>query len=95
MGGVFGLLVGVLVLRLRRTYLALFTIGFSEILRVALNAEIDITEGPNGLELAPLFPKGIHLFGLYFGPANKIPPYYAMLALFLGSTSPLPASTPS
>jgi branched-chain amino acid transport system permease protein len=85
MGGVFGLLVGVLVLRLRRTYLALFTIGFSEILRVALNAEIDITEGPNGLELAPLFPKGVHLFGLYFGPANKIPPYYAMLALFLGS----------
>ena len=85
MGGVFGLLIGVLVLRLRRTYLALFTIGFSEILRVALNAEIDITEGPNGLELAPLFPKGIHLFGLYFGPANKIPPYYAMLALFLAS----------
>jgi len=85
MGGVFGFLVGVLVLRLRRTYLALFTIGFSEILRVALNAEIDITEGPNGLELAPLFPKGVHLFGLYFGPANKIPPYYAMLALFLGS----------
>jgi branched-chain amino acid transport system permease protein len=84
-GGVFGLLVGVLVLRLRRTYLALFTIGFSEILRVALNAEIDITEGPNGLELAPLFPKGVHLFGLYFGPANKIPPYYVMLALFLGS----------
>ncbi|HID65050.1 MAG TPA: branched-chain amino acid ABC transporter permease [Anaerolineae bacterium] len=85
LGGVFGLLVGVLVLRLRRTYLALFTIGFSEILRVALNAEIDITEGPNGLELAPLFPKGVHLFGLYFGPANKIPPYYVMLALFLSS----------
>jgi branched-chain amino acid transport system permease protein len=84
-GGVFGFLVGVLVLRLRRTYLALFTIGFSEILRVALNAEIDITEGPNGLELAPLFPKGVHLFGLYFGPANKVPPYYVMLALFLGS----------
>jgi len=84
-GGVFGFLVGVLVLRLRRTYLALFTIGFSEILRVALNAEIDITEGPNGLELAPLFPKGVHLFGLYFDRTNKIPPYYMMLALFLGS----------
>jgi branched-chain amino acid transport system permease protein len=84
-GGVFGFLVGVLVLRLRRTYLALFTIGFSEILRVALNAEIDITEGPNGLELAPLFPKGVHLFGLYFDRTNKILPYYMMLALFLGS----------
>jgi branched-chain amino acid transport system permease protein len=64
MGGIFGLLIGVLVLRLRRTYLALFTIGFSEILRIAINAEIDLTSGPNGLELAPLFPQGIQLFGL-------------------------------
>ncbi len=85
MGGIFGFLVGVLVLRLRRTYLALFTIGFSEIVRTSLNAEIDITNGPNGLELAPLFPKGIHLFGFYFSAVNKIPPYYAMLGLFLVS----------
>lgn len=85
MGGIFGLLIGVLVLRLRRTYLALFTIGFSEILRVALNAEIDLTNGPNGLELAPLFPRGVHVAGFYFGPADKIPPYYAMLGLFLVS----------
>jgi branched-chain amino acid transport system permease protein len=85
MGGIFGLLIGVLVLRLRRTYLALFTIGFSEILRTALNAEIDITAGPNGLELAPLFPKGVHLLGYYFNSINKVPPYYVMLALFLVS----------
>jgi branched-chain amino acid transport system permease protein len=85
MGGIFGFLIGVLVLRLRRTYLALFTIGFSEILRTALNAEIDITDGPNGLELAPLFPKGVHLFGFYFDPTHKILPYYTMLALFLVS----------
>jgi branched-chain amino acid transport system permease protein len=85
MGGIFGFLIGVLVLRLRRTYLALFTIGFSEILRTALNAEIDITQGPNGLELAPLFPKGVHLFGYYFSSVNKVPPYYVMLALFLVS----------
>ncbi len=85
MGGIFGLLVGVLVLRLRRTYLALFTIGFSEIVRVTFNAEIDITNGPNGLELAPLFPNGVHLFGFYFNSANKIPPYYVMLMLFLVS----------
>jgi branched-chain amino acid transport system permease protein len=84
-GGIFGFLIGFLVLRLRRTYLALFTIGFSEIVRIMLNAEIEFTGGPNGLELAPLFPKGIHLFGFYFGPANKIPPYYVMLALFLGA----------
>jgi len=85
MGGLFGLLVGMLVLRLRRTYLALFTIGFSEIIRVALNAEIDITDGPNGLELMPLFPDGLNIFGFAFGPADKIPPYYAMLLLFLVS----------
>jgi branched-chain amino acid transport system permease protein len=83
MGGIFGLLVGVLVLRLRRTYLALFTIGFSEIVRIALNAEIDITDGPNGLELVPLFPTGVEIFGFSFGPADKIPPYYVMLLLFL------------
>lgn len=85
MGGVFGFLVGVLVLRLRTVYLALFTIGFSEIVRVALNAEIDITNGPNGLELAPLFPRGIHVLGKTFGPADKLPPYYAMLGLLLVS----------
>ncbi len=85
MGAVFGLLVGVLVLRLRRTYLALFTIGFSEIVRVALNAEISITNGPNGLELPPLFPQGITILGHTFGPENKLPPYYVMLLLFLVS----------
>jgi branched-chain amino acid transport system permease protein len=84
-GGIFGFLIGFLVLRLRRTYLALFTIGFSEIVRITLNAEIELTGGPNGLELAPLFPDGIYLFGFYFSPTNKIPPYYAMLALFLGA----------
>ncbi|HEX9921843.1 MAG TPA: branched-chain amino acid ABC transporter permease [Anaerolineae bacterium] len=83
MGGVFGFLVGVLVLRLRRTYLALFTIGFSEIVRIAINAEIDLTDGPNGLELIPLFPSGFHMFGFDFSPTDKVPPYYVMLLVFL------------
>jgi len=82
-GGFFGLLVGVLVLRLRAAYLALFTIGFSEIVRVALNAEINITDGPNGLELPPLFPRGVHILGHSFAPTDKLPPYYVMLLLFL------------
>ncbi len=85
LGGIFGWLIGVLVLRLRRTYLALFTIGFSEILRVAINAEIDITDGPNGLELDPLFPNGLTLFGRYFEPTDKLPPYFVMLGLFVVS----------
>jgi branched-chain amino acid transport system permease protein len=81
MGGVFGLLVGALVLRLRRTYLALFTIGFSEIIRIMLNAEIAVTDGPNGLSLPPLFPSGI---GPY-SEVDKIPPYMVMMILFVGS----------
>jgi branched-chain amino acid transport system permease protein len=85
MGAVFGLLVGWLVLRLRSVYLALFTIGFSEILRAVISAEIHITEGQSGLQMRPLFPDGLNLFGLYFGPANKIPPYYLMLLLLLFS----------
>ena len=79
MGAIFGLLVGWLVLRLRSTYLALFTIGFSEILRASISAEIPITEGQSGLELVPLFPVGV----LGFSSTSKIPPYYAMLLLFL------------
>lgn len=83
MGGLFGLIIGAMVLRLRSTYLALFTIGFSEILRATISAEIDITQGQSGMELPPLFPQGLTVGGMFFGPADKIPPYYIMLVLFL------------
>jgi len=82
-GGLFGLLIGALVLRLRRTYLALFTIAFAEILRTAINAERDITGGPGGLKLSPLFPNGVTLLGHEFTAADKLPPYLVMLGLFL------------
>ena len=82
-GGLFGLLIGALVLRLRRTYLALFTIAFAEILRTAVNAERDITGGPGGLKLDPLFPNGVTLLGHTFDPADKLPSYLVMLGLFL------------
>jgi branched-chain amino acid transport system permease protein len=78
-GAVFGLLVGYLVLRLRSTYLALFTIGFSEILRAVISAEIAITQGQAGMELPPLFPQGV----LDYSSTDKIPPYYVMLILFI------------
>lgn len=84
-GGLFGLLVGGLVLRLRAAYLALFTVGFSEIIRAAIGAEIPITRGQAGLELAPLFPHGVSLFGHFYDAAAKLPPYYVMLFLFLVS----------
>jgi branched-chain amino acid transport system permease protein len=85
LGGGVGFLIGALVLRLRAAYLALFTVGFSEILRAVLNAEIPVTRGQAGLSLSPLFPDGITLFGVTYTAADKLPPYYAMLLLFLAS----------
>ncbi len=82
-GGIAGFLVGMLVLRLRAAYLALFTLGFSEIVKAVVSAEIEVTRGQAGLELPPLFPNGIRVFGEYFGPTSKIPPYYAMFGLLL------------
>ncbi|MDD3826297.1 MAG: branched-chain amino acid ABC transporter permease [Anaerolineae bacterium] len=73
--GLAGLAIGALVLRFKATYLALFTIAFSEILRIVLKAEADITRGDLGLSLAPLFGNTI----------SKAPYYYTMLAILLGS----------
>jgi len=83
MGGIFGLLIGLLVLPLRAAYLALFTLGFSEILRAAISAEIAITRGQAGIELPYLFDTGITLFGRHFDKTDKLPPYFIMLFLLL------------
>jgi branched-chain amino acid transport system permease protein len=83
LGGIFGLLIGALVLRLRTAYLALLTIGFSEILRAAISAEISITRGQAGLRLKPLFSGGLTVFGTTYSAIDKVPPYYLMLFLFL------------
>ena len=83
MGGIFGLLIGILVLPLRAAYLALFTLGFSEILRAAISAEIAITRGQAGIELPYLFDSGITLFGHHFDKTDKLPPYFVMFFLLL------------
>jgi branched-chain amino acid transport system permease protein len=54
-----------LVLRLRAAYLALFTLGFAEILKAIISAEIEITRGQAGLELPPLFPNGVTILGTF------------------------------
>ncbi len=72
LAGLFGLIIGALTLRLRRTYLALFTIAFSEILRLTLMAEHKITEGPDGLPMEPLV-----------NTTSKVPPYYIHLAMLV------------
>ena len=84
-GGGAGWLIGTLVLRLRAAYLALFTVGLSEILRAVLSAEIWLTRGQAGMPMTPLFPDGVTLFGTTYGPAAKLPAYYVMLALFFAT----------
>ncbi len=72
LAGFVGLLIGILCLRMRGVYLALFTIAFSEVLRLSLNGELKITGGPNGLKLPPLI-----------NTTSRVPYYYLMLGLFL------------
>ncbi len=74
LSGFVGLVIGWLCLRLRRTYLALFTIAFAEIFRLMVNAELDMTGGPMGLYMDPLL-----------NTTSYIPYYYIMLALLLAS----------
>jgi branched-chain amino acid transport system permease protein len=74
MAGLVGLIIGILCLRLRAAYLALFTIAFSEILRIWLLTEFQFTEGSNGLRLEKLW-EGI----------SGVQEYYVMLFLLLGS----------
>ncbi len=74
--GIFGVLLGLPVLRMRPDYLALVTMGFGEIVRIALN-NFDFTGGPNGLgpiprAIVPLL--GIKLY-------QPIHFYYLVLAL--------------
>ena len=52
--GAVGFVVGWLLLRLRSSYLALFTIAFSELFRIVMLTEYDYTGGSNGLSLRPL-----------------------------------------
>ncbi len=83
MGGLFGFLIGLLVLRLRAAYLALFTLGFAEILKATISAEIDVTRGQAGLETPSLFENGITLFGHAYSRTDKLPPYFVFFFMLL------------
>lgn len=74
LAGFVGLLIGYLCLRLRKTYLALFTIAFAEIVRLVINAELDLTGGPMGL-----------YFDGLIATTSYVPYYYLMLGLLLAS----------
>jgi branched-chain amino acid transport system permease protein len=71
---VMGALIGTLVLRLSGPYLALFTLAFSEIFRLILIAEDEITRGSLGLPTASLF-----------SGSSDLPYYYLGLGLMVAS----------
>ncbi|MCF3962260.1 branched-chain amino acid ABC transporter permease [Streptomyces fuscigenes] len=70
---VFGVLIGAPTLRLRGDYLAIVTLGFGEIFRIAVNnldgsSGPDVTNGPNGISNIP----DLKLFGFNFGEGHDI-----------------------
>lgn len=71
---VAGALIGWLVLRLSGPYLALFTLAISEIFRLILVAEQELTRGSLGLQVPALFPG-----------RSDVPYYYLGLGLVVGS----------
>ncbi|MDR0576480.1 MAG: high-affinity branched-chain amino acid ABC transporter permease LivM [Candidatus Accumulibacter sp.] len=74
---VFGLALGWPCLRLRGDYLAIVTLGFGEIVRVALVNWTDFSGGPNGISSIPR----PSFFGLPFAPSGDAPTFAASFGL--------------
>jgi branched-chain amino acid transport system permease protein len=89
---IFGVLLGAPTLKLRGDYLAIVTLGFGEIIRIFLNnlnAPVNITNGPQGVNLIDPFRVGGLSFaraevvgGVYFSGPQKY--YYVLLLLTIG-----------
>lgn len=75
LSGVVGVILGVMVLRLRAIYLAIATWGFAETLRISLAAAYDLTRGDLGLSVPTLL-----------GNLDPAPYYYIFLGLAAGCT---------
>lgn len=78
---IFGILLGIPVLRLRGDYLAIVTLGFGEIIRLVMENWSEVTQGPRGI---PDIPKPQLPVELDFGQM-QIFLYFLMLALCLGT----------
>ena len=70
-----GGLIGWVCLRMSGPYLAIFTLGFSEIVRITIATEDDVTAGMAGLHTEPLFQSA----------ATRLPYFYAAFALLVVS----------
>ncbi|HUN40329.1 MAG TPA: branched-chain amino acid ABC transporter permease [Acetobacteraceae bacterium] len=73
--------VGFVGLRMRGPYLALFTVAFSEVLRIVFVSEVEITGGSGGLEVSPLFHTRSDLPYYYLGVILLAASLAVMLAL--------------
>jgi branched-chain amino acid transport system permease protein len=71
---IIGLFIGLLCLRFKGAYLALFTIAFAEAFRIVINTEHQITRGPAGL----------HVDG-FFETTSQVPYYYLSFAILIVS----------
>ena len=89
--GLFGVMLGAPTLKLRGDYLAIVTLGFGEIIRIFLtnlNAPVNITNGPQGINRIDSFMVGDFTFGRaetimgmrFTGPEKY---YYLLLAFTL------------
>jgi branched-chain amino acid transport system permease protein len=77
LAAIFGVLLGIPVLRLRGDYLAIVTLGFGEMIRITLNNWDSLTRGPNGI-IGIARPK---IWGFTF--SNPIHYYYLIVAIVL------------
>lgn len=75
MGFILGIGLGYPSLRIKGIYLALTTLGFSEIVRLVLNNMVKFTGGPTGVKNIPRY----SLFGFAFEGAIR---YYYLLLVF-------------
>jgi branched-chain amino acid transport system permease protein len=66
--------IGWVCLRLSGPYLAIFTLAFSEIVRITISTEDQITRGMTGLHTVPLF-----------NTASRLPYFYTVFGLLAGS----------
>src|SRR5437762_12395763 len=89
---IFGVLLGAPTLKLRGDYLAIVTLGFGEIIRIFLNnlnAPVNVTNGPQGVNLidpfrvdAFSFAQAGSILGVPFSGPQKY--YYILLLLTIG-----------
>jgi len=77
LAAIFGVLLGIPVLRLRGDYLAIVTLGFGEMIRITLNNWDSVTRGPNGI-IGIARPK---IWGFTF--SKPIHYYYLIVAIVL------------